>query len=304
METMQGLLELVTIIDSGGFSAAARTLGISKACVSQRIAQLEDRLGTRLLHRTTRRVSLSEAGEIYYRHAAEMVRGLRETEERVRDFQITPRGKLRISMVDGGLGEQYLAPALARFAAANPEVSLEIDLSSRIVDLVEEGYDLAIRVGELPDSNLMARKLTSFRYGLYASPGYLERAGVPLEPGDLATHNCLAGSNRRWRLSRGERRADHSPCGSWHSRSGQALIAAAREGIGIVRTASFYAAQPLSRGELFELLPDWTQERTGVWLVSPSRHHLPKRVSCAINFLLEEFSGTPPWSLTSNDTPS
>jgi DNA-binding transcriptional LysR family regulator len=295
MTEVQGVIEFVSVVEEGSFSAAARKLGRSKAYVSQSVSQLESRLEVRLLQRTTRKLSLTDAGDVYFRSAQDIVRQLLEGEERVRDFQKSPKGRIRVSMVDGGLGEWYLAPVLARFAAQNPGVVLDLDLSSRLVDLVGEGYDFAVRVGNLPDSSLIVRKLTSFRYGLYASPAYLEREGVLSSPGQLREHNCLTGASARWPLSQGERSFEFRPNGNWHSKSGQVLISAAKEGLGIVRTASFYADQALASGEVVEVLPDWTREQTPVWIVYPSGRNVPRRVSCAINFLLEDFRGRVPW---------
>lgn len=296
MGSFQGVSEFVQVVETGSFSAAARQMGMSKAYVSQRVSQLEDRLGTRLLQRTTRKLSLTDAGDIYLRYAREIVRQLDEGEERVREFQEYPKGRIRVSLVDGGLGEWYLAPALARFAALNPGVSLELDLSSRLVDLVAEGFDFVIRVGALADSSLIARKLTSFRYGLYASPTYLEREGVVATPEQLREHNCLTGASVRWEFTQGDKVVDIKPQGTWHSKSGQTLIAAANEGLGIVRTASFYAEKALAAGDVVEILADWTREQTRVWIVYPSGRNLPRRVSCAINFLLDDFRDNPPWA--------
>lgn len=295
MEQHHGFAEFVKVIEAGGFSAAAREMGKSKAYISQRVSQLEDRLGTRLLQRTTRKLSLTEAGEVYYRYACQAVSKLVEGEERARDFQENLKGKVRTSIVDGGLGEWYLAPTLARFAAQNPEVSLELDLTSRLVDLVEEGYDFAIRVGTLEDSSLIARKLTSFRFGLYASPAYLERRGVVSAPVQLKGHNCLTGATARWTFKHKEESYDFIPQGTWHSKSGQALIAAAKEGLGIVRTASFYAKEALVAGDVVEVLPDWTREKTPVWIVCPSSSNRPRRVNSAINFLVDTFKENSFW---------
>lgn len=295
MERARGVFEFVQVVNSGSFSGAARQLGLSKAYVSQRISQLEDRLGVRLLQRTTRKLALTDAGELYYRYARDVVNQLTEGEERVRDFQQSPKGRISVSIVDGGLGEWYLAPALARFAALNPGVVINLDISSRLVDLVGEGFDFAIRLGKLEDSSLIARKLTALRYGLYASPIYLERFGIVTAPEQLSQHNCLTGATERWEFCCDEQRVAIKPRGSWHSRSGQALIAAAKQGLGVVRAASFYAEQALATGALVELLTDWTRELTGVWIVSPSGVNVPHRVGCAINFMLEEFRGKPPW---------
>jgi len=289
MYSFQGVLEFVEVIETGSFSAAARKLGKSKAYVSQRVSQLEDRLGTRLLQRTTRKLSLTDAGDVYLRYAQSIAAQLEEGEERVRDFQQSPEGRIRVSIVDGGLGEWFLAPALARFAALNPGVILDLDLSSRLVDLVGEGFDFTIRVGALKDSSLMARKLTSIRYGLYASPTYLKSHGIITHPEQLQQHNCLTGATNRWMFKLDEKVVEIKPQGSWHSKSGQSLIAAAREGIGVVRTANFYAKKALACGEVVELLTDWTREKTGVWIIYPSGRHLPQRVTCAIHFLLDEF---------------
>lgn len=295
MVNFKGLLEFVCVVEAGSFSAAARQLGMSKAYISQRVSQLEDRLGTRLLQRTTRKLSLTDSGKVYFRYAQEIVRQLDEGEERVRDLQESPKGRIRISLVDGGLGEWYLAPAIARFAALNPGVIMDLDLSSRLVDLVEEGFDFAIRVGELADSSLIARKLTSFRFGLYASPEYLERQGVVATPEQLHKHNCLTGASVRWKFTRKEKVIEFVPQGTWHSKSGQVLISAAKEGLGVVRTASLYAEKALACGDVVEILTDWTSEKTHVWVVYPSSRNLPRRVNLAISFLLDTFLDNPPW---------
>jgi len=295
MVAFKGVSEFVCVVDSGSFSAAARQLGVSKAYISQRISQLEDRLGARLLQRTTRKQFLTDAGVVYLRYARDIIRQLDEGEERIRDIQKSPKGRIKVSLVDGGLGEWYLVPALARFAALNPGVSLELDLSSRLVDLVEEGFDFVIRAGTLVDSSLVARKLTSFRYGLYVSPSYLEKHGIVASPEQLREHNCLTGATAQWTFKCGETAIEMKPQGTWHSKSGQALIAAAVEGVGIVRTASFYAKKVLAAGEVVEILSDWTREEVSVWIVYPSGRNLSRRVSCAINFLLDTFRSDPPW---------
>lgn len=295
MKSIQGVLEFAQVVDQGSFSAAARHLGTSKAYISQRVRQLEERLGVRLLQRTTRKLSLTEAGQVYYRYAAEIARQLGEGEERVRDFHQSPKGRIRVSMVDGGLGEWYLAPVLSQFAVHHPGVEFEIDLSSRLVDLVDEGFDFAIRVGNLPDSTLTVRKLTSFRFGLYVSPGYLEREGIISSPEQLREHNCLSGATPKWIFNKGQQTIEVKPQGSWHSKSGQVLITAASQGLGVVRAATFYAEQALADGEVIEILPDWTTEETPVWIVYPSGRNIPRRVSYAINFMLDHFREGAPW---------
>ncbi len=295
MKATQGVLEFVKVVEEGSFSAAARHLGMSKAYISQSISQLENRLGVRLLQRTTRKLSLTEAGGIYFRYAQEIAQRLNEGEERVRNFQQSPKGNIRVSMIDGGLGELYLAPVLVSFAAQNRGVIIDLDLSSRRVDLVEEGFDFAVWIGELPDSSLIARKLTAFRFGLYASPSYLERSKAISSPEQLRRHNCLSGLSPRWSLAQKGRTVEIKPNGCWHSKSGQILISAAKKGLGIVRTATFYAEEALAAGELVEVLPDWTREKNYVWIVYPSGRNLPRRVNCAIDFMLDSFREKAPW---------
>ncbi len=295
INNLHGVLEFVRVVDTGSFSAAANALGMSKAYISQRVSRLEDRLGVRLLQRTTRRLSLTDAGELYYRYAGQVIDQLSEGEERVRDLREQPKGRLRVTLVDGGLGEWYLAPALARFASLHPEISLELDLSSRVADLVAENYDFAIRVGHLTDSSLMARRLTAFRYGLYAAPGYLEKNGVISHPEQLHDHNCLTGAAHLWTFEQGQISVSVKPGGRWHSKSGQALIYAAGQGLGIARTASFYASEALKNGRVIEILSEWTRRETPVSIVYPSGRNLPQRVRIAMNFLLEEFRDGSPW---------
>ena len=295
MSGPQGFIEFVKVIETGSFSAAARALGKSKAYVSQKVRSLEDNLGSRLLQRTTRKLSLTEAGDVYYRYASQAVKKLIEAEERARDFQVELKGPIRVSIVDGGLGEWYLAPMLVRFAVQNPEVVVDLDLSSRLVDLIEENYDFAVRVGNLTNSSLIARKLTSFRFGLYASPAFIDRMGIVTSPEQLRNYNCLTGATLHWHFKLNDRTFSFSPQGSWHSKSGQTLIAAAKEGLGIVRTASFYAEEALASGEIIEVLPDWTSEETPVWIVYPSNINLPRRVRSAINYLIDTFNNRSLW---------
>lgn len=295
MKDLRGVLEFVKVVEDGSFSSAARQLGMSKAYVSQKVSQLEERLGVRLLQRTTRRLSLTDAGRVYFCFAQEAIQKVSDGEEQARDVQHSLKGQIRVSMVDGGLGECYLAPALVRFAAQNLGVSFELDLSSRLVDLVEERFDFAIRVGKLASTSLIARKLTSFRFALYASPKFLERVNALTHPAQLENLNCLSGATSRWIFANSKQQIEIKPRGNWHSKSGQVLVEAAKSGLGVVRIATFYARQAIAKGELVELLPDWNRAQTPVWIVYPSGKNLPLRVRSAINFMLEDFRDIPPW---------
>lgn len=197
MSRWTGIDEFVQVVESGGFTAAARALGVSKAHISKQVRQLEDRLGIRLLHRTTRRQALTEAGEQFYQRCTQLIGELDELSAALGEAQEIPSGRLRIS-VAGAFAERYLAPACAEFMTRYPRVQIELVFDNRIVDLIEEGFDLAIRYGELKQSDLVARRIAPRRLHVCASPAYLERHGVPTRPDQLRSHSCLVGSSDYW----------------------------------------------------------------------------------------------------------
>lgn len=294
MSRWDGIDEFVQVVESGGFAAAARVLGISKASVSKRVRQLEDRLETRLLQRTTRRQSLTDAGEQFYRRCAQLGQELDELEASLSAAQEVPRGRLRVS-VGASFAERYVAPACAEFAALYPEVRMELVFDNRVVDLVEEGYDLAIRYGELRSSALVARRIAPRRLYVCASPEYLERHGAPLRPEDLRTHVCLVGTSDHWlfRGEEGERRLRVS--GRWRSNNGVALLAAARRGLGLAQLPDFYAEDDLAQGRLQAVLREWELGDVGVWAVYPHRRHLPLKVKLLVDMLAAQFEPSAPW---------
>ncbi|NIB43050.1 LysR family transcriptional regulator [Pseudomaricurvus alkylphenolicus] len=281
---------LVKVVDSGSFSAAAEQLGLSKSHVSRQISQLENRLGVQLLNRTTRRLSLTETGQAYYQRCRSILSQLEEAEQAVLDLQAKPRGTLRLT-VAGAFGERYIAPAAAEFMQKHPHVHIHLDFTSRNVDLLEEGYDLAIRAGTLKDSSLIARRIASRKLIICGSRDYLDRYGRPETIQSLKKHNCLVGSVATWRFREANgHHADVKVEGSWHSNNGHALLAAAEAGLGLVQLPRFYVHRELEAGRLIEVMNDFQPTDTAVWAVYPSNRHLSPKVRLFVEHMVERFA--------------
>ncbi len=296
MSRWDGMDEFLQVVESGGFAAAARALGVSKAHVSKQVRALEDRLGVRLLHRTTRRQALTEAGERFYRRGLQLAAELEELQAAIGEEHETPRGRLRIS-VAGAFAARYVAPVCAEFMAQYPLVRIELNFNSRIVDLIEEGFDLAIRYGQLEESGLVARRIAPRRLYVCAAPSYIARHGAPMQPQELRRHPCLIGSSDHC-LSRdpdNDRLQRLRVAGRWRSNNGDALLAAGRSGLGIIQLPDFYVDDDLREGRLLPLLGDWAVGDVGVWAVYPHRRHLPAKVRLLIEMLAETFQPQPPW---------
>ena len=279
-----GLREFVAVVEQGGFTAAAATLDVSTSFVSRQVKRLEDRLDTRLLHRTTRTVRLTETGRVYYERSREILDQLETLESDMADLQEHPKGLVRIT-APGLYAERYVAPALAEFTAIYPDVSVELDTRMGLVDIVAEGYDLAIRMSALADSSMIARKVTGRRIVVCASPAYLTEQGQPKVPDDLRRHNCLMLSDMSWRFAFPDAIRAVKVRGSWTSDSGRALVSAAVRGVGLVRFASYYVDEELANGELVPVLEDYEVQDAATWIIYPDRHHLPTRVRFLIDFL-------------------
>ncbi len=288
MSVWDGVSEFVAVVDAGSFSAAAKRLGVSTSYVSRQVAALEERLGVRLLARSTRKVRMTDAGAEYYRRCSELTAGLEEANQVVIGETAEVVGRIRVAAA-GAFAERYVAPALAAFAMQHPKVSIEMDFNSRTIDLIDEGFDFAVRYGVLEDSSLIAQKLTGRTLVACASPNYLARHGTPIEPEDLRDHACLQSSRDRWRFQYPDGHRYVRIAGPWVSNNGPALEAAAIAGLGIVYSPRVNMANGLDSGELVPVLEDfWDRERV-TWLVYPSRRHLPLRVRRAITFLSNWF---------------
>ena len=297
MDRFQEMASFVAVVEAGSFVAAADALGLSKAAVSRHVGDLEKRLGARLLHRTTRRLSLTDDGQRFYARAKEMLAAVDEAESEISSRSGEPSGLLRIG-APLTFGVLHLAPLWPRFLAAHPKVSLEVALSDRIADLVEEGFDLAVRITNLPDSQLVSRRLATTRMVACASPGYLAAHGAPAHPHDLARHAVVGytywAAKDEWTFS-----ADDGSTASVRTRprlvanNGDTCRAAALAGHGIVLQPDFIVAGDLRAGALVEVLPGWRALSLGIHAVYPSRKYLPIRTRRMLDFLAEAFATTP-----------
>ena len=298
MDRFLQLAALVRTVDRGSQAAAARELGVTAAMVGRYIQALEDRLGARLLNRTTARQSLTEAGAAFYARAQGILEQMEEAETSAADRQAEPRGTLRIN-APMSFGTRHLAAAIAEFGRDNPRLRIELVLNDRVVDLVEEGYDIAVRIGVLADSGLIARRLSPCRLVVCASPGYLERRGWPAAPADLQGHDCLVyayashGSTWRFHGEHGDQEVRVS--GSLVANHGDALTAAALAGQGIILQPTFIVGEALRAGRLTPVLPGWRPADYSMYAVYPSARHLAPKVRRFVDFLAARFRDPPPW---------
>jgi DNA-binding transcriptional LysR family regulator len=273
-------------VEGGGFTAAANALGVSTSFVSRQVKRLENRLQTRLLHRTTRAVSLTDIGRSFYDRSRDIIDRFDALESDMADLQKRPKGHIRMT-APGFYAENYVAPALVDFAIKYPDVSIDLDTRMHIVDLVAEGLDLAVRMSAPADSSLVARKVATRRLIVCASPEYLSRRGTPARPEDLRKHNCLNINDMQWRFAFPDAIRSIRVRGSFNSDNGRTLVAAAVRGIGMVRITDDYVLNEISRGELRPVLEDFEVSDTATWVAYPDRHHLPTRVRLLIDFLAD-----------------
>ncbi len=298
MEGFGAIPVFVAVVENGGFSAAARTLGISKSAVSKRINQLEAHLGVRLLHRTTRKLSLTEAGERYFEHAAQALTAAGQAEDAVTELQGEPQGNLKISS-PMSFGRLHVAPLIPKLLQRYPKLQIDLVMDDRKVDLVAGGFDVAIRAGNLPASTLIARKLAPVRQVLCASPDYIDRYDRPGTPAELSSHNCLlysySSDANEWTLIGEGGPETVTVSGSYQVNNSEALLEALKEGVGIGRLPTFVAGPDLKTGQLVKLfesyrLPDFT-----IYAVFSERQYLPAKVRVFLDFAIEHFGGDRPY---------
>jgi len=298
MSRWEGFEELVRVVDAGSFSGAARVLGVSKGLVSQRISRLEDRLGVRLLQRTTRKLSLTELGSLYYQRCRQVVEDLDEIEAAVSEYQQRATGLLKIS-APNLLGEMHIVPAIADFLAGNPGLEIELNFYGRKVDLVEDAYDVAIQVGARRDINVVNKPLATTTFQLVASPGLLNRTGTPDAPADLKQMPCLMfteyGVSKPWIFVRGGEEESVTGKCRWHSNSGHCLLAAARAGLGLAYLPDYHVAADIAAGRLLRVLDEWGGAEREVVAIYQHRRHLSAKVRLFVEFLQERFSRGRPW---------
>ena len=295
MFNWEGVTEFVAVAETESFTAAAKQLDISTAQVSRQISALEKRLATKLLHRTTRKVSLTEAGNIYYQRCRQILDDLESAEDAISDMQSHPTGKLKIT-APVTYGEATIAPLINSFLCRYPDLEIEINLSNLKQDLIEEGYDIAIRQGNLDDSTMMAKRLSSRTFYVCATPGYLEKHGTPKKPSDLEKHNCLQSMNQYWYFQVNGKAKNLRLNGNMRSNSGHALLDAALKGIGIVQLPGDYVCPHVESGNLVVLLEKYRAPDQGVWALYPQNRHLSSKVRLLLDYLGEALSGSQPVS--------
>ncbi|MGV8961045.1 MAG: LysR family transcriptional regulator [Stenotrophomonas sp.] len=293
MDTIEAMRVLVTVVERNGFSAAADALEISTAAVTRQIAALEKRLSTRLLNRTTRRVSPTSTGAAYYQRCVQLLAEFDALEASVGAQALQPSGRLRIN-APVSYGIARIAPLLAGYRARYPQVQLDLTLSDRRVDLVEEGFDLAIRITRTPAPALIARKLGDAALILCAAPAYLAARGTPATAAELAAHECLAYSysaeGDSWLLQGPEGDISVTVGGGLRANNGEVLREAAIAAMGIVAQPDFIVGQALADGRLVRVLPDYRIAPIGIHAVYPSRSHLAPKVRSFIDYLLEQLA--------------
>lgn len=287
----------VRAVELGGFSAAARESGLTPSALSKLVKRLEDRLDVRLLNRTTRKLSLTPEGDAYFVRCQRILAEIEEAEAEVARFRGRPRGLLRMS-VGTAFGTHQLVPALPRFLERYPEITLELSVSDRRADIMEEGLDLAIRIGALADSTLIARKICDLKRTICASPSYLERHGAPRRPEDLLQHNCLSVSSmpelRLWPFDAQDGPRVIEISGSVGSDSADTLLQLAVMGVGIVRLVDIIVGAELAKGTLVPILTDMHHvEPTPMYAVYPHGRHRSPKVAAMMDFMLENFSHAP-----------
>jgi DNA-binding transcriptional LysR family regulator len=284
MTDWDGLEEFVLVAETGRFGEAARRLNLSASHVSRQIARLEERLQTRLLYRTTRTVTLTEAGLLFLPHCQHLIDARNEALRAVRDLSSEPRGLLRMTCAVA-YGEEFIMPRVNDFVARYPQLRMEMTLTNQRLDLVQGSYDLAIRLGRLPDSTLVATRLAPRQLFLCASPRYLEQHGAPHSLSELPRHNCLIGSDDHWHFRQNGRELTVRVQGNWRCNSGRAVLEAALRGFGLCQLPDYYVAEHLQNGSLRPLLTHLQPDDAGVWAVYPQQRHLSPKVRGLIDHL-------------------
>jgi DNA-binding transcriptional LysR family regulator len=298
MDRLDEINAFTAVAEARSFTQGARKLGVSSAQASKLVARLENRLGARLLNRTTRDVSLTDTGRAYLDRARDLLQGFDELETSVRDSSRGPSGTLKIS-APVSFGKSHLTPALLAFASGCNAVSLDVSLSDRMVNLVEEGFDAAVRIGHLSDSSLVAKRLAPVRLVTCASPDYLARAGTPAALEDLAGHEAIIDTNAReptlWRFGPHNDLREVRVHGRLRFNGAEPCIAAAVAGFGIAHSPAFAAAEELRAGRLVPILCNFEPDLIHVYAVYPHARHLAAKVRAFVDFLAARYAGEPEW---------
>lgn len=297
-DVLTGMRVFTAVVDAGSFARAADKLDLSRGMTSRYVAQIESHLGVRLLNRTTRRQSLTEAGQDYYQRATQVLALAEEAEQSAAQGSAEPRGTLRVN-APVAFGTRHLGPAIGAWLRRHPLVKADLTLNDRFVDLVEEGFDVAVRIARRIDPGLVARPITRARLVVCAAPAYLKERGTPKSPADLARHNCLTyaygGHQGEWRFTRRGRDQVVKVSGNMHGNNGDILCSAAAEGLGVIVQPSFLVYELLREKRLARILEGWEIDEATIHAVYPSRQFLTPKVRSFIDFLVERFGDRPYW---------
>lgn len=286
MKAWQGISEFAAVAERQSFTAAAQELGLSVAQVSRNIAALESRLRMQLLYRSTRSVSLTEEGKLYLPHCQHLVASLRDADQAIQQRTQQPQGLIRIT-APVYYGERFIAPILNDFLQVYEDCRLDLQLTNDQVDLIEGSYDVAIRLGQLGNPRLRARKLGSRRHYVVGSPSYFERVGEPNSINDLDAHNCFTGTVKQWRFEVDGRSETYRPELYLHCNNGLALRDAAIKGLGLAMLPDYYVIDALASGQLKEVLADYRQADDGIWALYPENRQVIPKVRVLLDYLLE-----------------
>ncbi len=301
MDRFENMNAFVRVVEAGGISAAADRMGIAKSVVSRRLKELEEHLGVELFHRTTRQMNLTDTGRAFYQQSVRILEDILEAEHATSQFHGAIKGSLKIA-VPLSFGLIHLGPAINEFLQTHPDIAFDLDFNDRQVDILAEGFDLAIRIASLPDSSLIARKLAPIQAIMCASPAYLERMGVPQSPEELIKHRCLVynliSNFENWNVYNVEGQLIKTKIVSYLKASnGEFLRDAAVDGLGIVLMPTFIVYKEIESGALIPLLPEYQFSQLAAYAIYPQTRHLSQRVRAFVDFLIKRFDGLPYWDV-------
>lgn len=283
MDVWEGVSEFVAVAELGSFTAAGNKLGVSVAQVSRQVSKLEKRLSTQLLYRTTRKVSISAEGEAYYQRCRRVLADLLEAERALGNLKNTPQGTIKLT-APVMYGETFIMPLVHDFMGQHPAIEVVSDLTNQSLDLIEGGYDLAIRLGKLKDSTLMAAPISQRSYRVCASPAYLKRYGTPHAFTELSKHNCLVGQHGYWKFENAGKEHSVKVTANLSCNSGYSLVDAALKGIGIVQLPNYYVDAYIEQGHLVEVMAQYASAAETIWAVYPNNRHLSAKIRQLVDF--------------------
>ncbi len=301
MDRFENMGAFIRVVETGSISGAADRLGVAKSAVSRRLKELEEHLGVELFHRTTRRMNLTDTGRGFYHQSVRILEDVLEAELATSQAHGTLKGSLKIAL-PSTFGLMHMGPAINVFLQAHPQIEFDLDFNDREVDLIQEGFDLAIRIANLPDSSLIARRLAPIQFVMCASPVYLEQMGMPQSPDELIEHQCLIYSLLRdieyWHLTDSNGKEIRTKIHPYLKAStGEFLKDAAVDGLGIILLPSFIAYKEIERGALVQILKEYKLSQMDAYAIYPQTRHLSQRVRAFVDFLVKRFEGTPYWDI-------